>query len=83
MFVCEGDIDDKSIVNRMNFNAIVWIGHIIIIRNFYCYCITKSATLDNMDGSDAILCWQSTNHHVRLLLVCIYCVSMVLLLLSW
>ena len=34
-----------------------------------------------MDGSDAILCWQSTNHHVRLVLVCIYCVSVVLLLL--
>ena len=34
-----------------------------------------------MDGSDAILCWQSTNHHVRLLLECIYCVSVVLLLL--
>ena len=46
-------------------------GTLIIIRNFYCYYITKSATLDNMDGSDAILCWQSTNHHVQLLLVCI------------
>ena len=57
--------------------------HIIIIRNFYCYYITKSAALDNMDGSDAIhvLCWHSMNHHVRLLLVCIYCVSVVLLLL--
>ena len=41
----------------------------------------KSATLDNMDGSDAILCWQSTNHNVRLLLVCIYCVTVVVLLL--
>ena len=47
------------------------MARIIIIRNLYCYYITKSATLDNMDGSDAMLCWQSTNHHVRLLLVCI------------
>ena len=57
------------------------MARIIIIRNFYSYYITKSPTLDDMDGSDAILCWQSTNHHVRLLLVCIYCVSVVLLLL--
>ena len=39
------------------------MARIIIIRNFYSYYITKSPTLDNMDGSDAILCWQSTNHH--------------------
>ena len=57
------------------------MARIIIIRNLYCYYITKSLTLDYMDGSDAILCWLSTNHHVRLLLVCIYCVSVVLLLL--
>ena len=30
------------------------MAHIIIIRNCHCYYITKSATLDNMDGSDAI-----------------------------
>ena len=53
------------------------MARIIIIRNFYSYNITKSPSLDNMDGSDAILCWQSTNHHVRLLLVCIYGVSVV------
>ena len=53
------------------------MAHIIIIRNCHCYYITKSATLDNMDGSDAILCWQSTNHNVRLLSVCIYCVTSV------
>ena len=57
------------------------MAHIIIIRNCHCYYITKSATLDNMDGSDAILCWESTNHNVRLLLVCIYCVTVVVLLL--
>ena len=32
------------------------MARIIIIRNFYSYNITKSPTLDNMDGSDAILC---------------------------
>ena len=25
-----------------------WMAHIIIIRNLYCYCFTKSATLDNI-----------------------------------
>ena len=40
------------------------MARVIIIRNFYSYYITKSPTLDNMDGSDAILCWQSTSHHV-------------------
>ena len=54
------------------------MARIIIIRNFYFYYITKSPTLDDMDDSDAVLCWQSTNHHVRLLLVCIYCVSVVI-----
>ena len=33
------------------------MAHIITIRNYYCYYNAKSATLDNMDGSDAILCW--------------------------
>ena len=56
------------------------MAHIFIIRNCHCYYIPNSATLDNMDGSDAIL-WQSTNHNVRLLLVCIYCVTVVVLLL--
>ena len=37
------------------------MARIIIIRNFYSYYITKSPTLDNMDGSDAILCWQPTS----------------------
>ena len=71
MCLCEGHRDNKSLV----------IIIIIIIRNCHCYYITKSATLDNMDGSDAILCWQSTNHHVRVLLLCIDSVSVVLLLL--
>ena len=31
------------------------MAHIIIIRNCHCYYITKSAPLDNMDGSDDIL----------------------------